>query len=81
MTKKYDKSWDIVVIDGSQSVSINVGGNDERHAMKRAIAYSNHKYGSSWWRIWSVNGTVLLPQGANPEEAEGKPYRYRDGNE
>jgi hypothetical protein len=76
---KFDKSWQIVVSDGDESHSVTVPATDETHAMDRALAYCEHKYGHSKWKIWSVNGTVILAPDDDPSLADGAPYRYRAG--
>lgn len=76
---KFSEKWQIVVTDGDVSHEVTVPGSDETHAMDRALAYCEHKYGTSKWVIWSVNGTVILAPDDSPGLADGAPYRYRTG--
>ncbi len=46
--------WKGNVYDGTDSYLVHGRAKDEAHFTERAIAYAEKKYGTSWWRVESI---------------------------
>jgi hypothetical protein len=76
-----EKSWHVIVYEGSESHELTVTAADEMSACQIAIDSAEETWGTAWWRVWSINNKRILPKDENPENAEdlepGQPWRYR----
>ena len=50
------KVYDICVTDGSEEHTFNVPADNVDHAKERALKVAEKRYGTSAWRVYSVNG-------------------------